>query len=146
MTSAGHLVLPLRLHLAYAHGLGGLSPYFAGLLEGRAMATRCPRCSKAWCPPHPTCPSDGAATDWIALAGTGTLLSATETTITLPLTDASRACIMALARLDGAENAMLARMEPAPGAAIPKPGTRIKLARAPGEWPHPAQSALFVPI
>lgn len=146
MTSASHLVLPIRLTLAYAHGLGGLTPYFAGLLEGRAMATRCARCGKAWCPPHLTCPTHGSTTDWIALAGTGTLLSATETTITLPLTDVPRACIMTLARLDGAENAMLARMEPAGGTAHPKPGTRIKLIRAPGAWPHPAQAALFVPI
>lgn len=146
MTSASHLVVPLRLQLAYTHGLGCLTPYFAGLLEGRAMATRCPSCHMAWCPPHLTCPNDGVATQWVELAGTGTLVSATETTIALPLTGVQTACIMALARLDGAENAMLARMEPGAGTPPPKAGTRIRLVRAPGAWPHPAQAALFVPL
>jgi uncharacterized OB-fold protein len=143
-TAPRHLVLPLRLNLAYTHGLGELSPHFRGLLEGRAVAAGCPACSKAWCPPLLACPSDGSPTSWIELAGTGTVVSATRTVAALPMAGEARACVFALARLDGAENCLLARMEAADS--MPPPGQRVRLVRAPGDWPHPAQTALLAPI
>ena len=143
-TTTNPLVVPLRLELAYNHALGELSPYFNGLLHGRAMATRCPACGKAWCPPRLVCHTDNSPTSWIELAGTGTLVSSTRTTTALPMTKEARTCIFALTRLDGAENCLLARMEASEP--MPSPGQRVRLVRAPGDWPHPAQAALLVPI
>jgi uncharacterized OB-fold protein len=139
---AHNISIPLHLELAYSHGLGALTPYFEGLLRGEAVASRCPRCGKAWCPPALACPDDGAATAWTPLAGTGTLLSATATALTLPISGQSRSCVLGLVRLDGAQNAMLARIDLAEPAAAP--GTRLRIARAPGEWPHPAQAVHFI--
>jgi uncharacterized OB-fold protein len=135
--------VPVRLTLDYAHGLGGLAPYFAALRHGRALASACPRCGKAWCPPRLLCPQDHCETGWLELAGTGTLLWATRTTTTLPLRTQSATHVFGLVRLDGAENAMTARLGIAADAA--RRGLRMRLVVAPGVAPHPAQAAWFVP-
>lgn len=135
---------PLHLTLHYQHGLGGLAPYFTGLSQGRAVASRCKACGRAWCPPHLCCPADGSEVDWVELQGTGSVISLTETATELPLGSATATYLFGLVRLDGAENAMFARLD-LPEAER-RPTARVRLVKALGEWPHPAQSAVFVPL
>ena len=134
---------PLRLTFDYTHGHGALAPYFDALRNGRVLASACPRCGKSWCPPHLVCPHDHVDTQPCELSGSGTVVAATTTMSTLPLRRVAALHVFALVRLDGAENAMLARLGIEPEHA--KPGLRVRLAVARDEIPHPAQAAWFVP-
>jgi uncharacterized OB-fold protein len=66
-----------RLHLeftqAYTHSLGKYSRFFIELENGRFMATRCARCQRVYAPPRPLCPECLHVTEWIELAGTGSV-------------------------------------------------------------------------
>lgn len=142
MANADHRTIPLTLTLRYAHPLGELAPYFHGLEDGRAVASRCPTCSRTWFPPRLSCPEHGSATTWTDLSGKGRILSASIADSTLPFgTDTARRAFLMVA-LDGAENLAFGRFAGDPTAA--RAGLRVRLARAPGTWPHPAQAAWFV--
>lgn len=137
----GRLV-PLTLTLNYAHPLGALAPYFRGLEEGRAVAARCPACGRTWFPPRLACPDHGWATDWVELSGRGRVVSVTVAESTLPFGAARERRALALVALDGAANLAFGRLAGDPAAA--RPGLKVRLERAPGAWPHPAQAAWFV--
>lgn len=127
----------------YNHALGGLTPYFDGLLAGRAVATRCRVCGRAWFPPRLSCPDHGAAIDWTTLSGHGNIIVATRTAVALPLTERTEAAWFALIAMDGAQNATVGRLL-FEGAATP--GLRVRLERDAGAIAHPAQAACFRPI
>ncbi len=135
-------VVPLTLTIEYAHPLGALAPYYRGLEAGRAMAARCPRCGRAWFPPRLLCPEHGQATEWTELSGRGRVIGVSIAETTLPFSSAREKRAFALVALDGAENAAFARLAGDP--ALARAGQRVRLARAPGTWPHPAQAAWFV--
>lgn len=140
MTGAGGRTIPLTLTLRYAHPLGELAPYFRGLEDGRAVASRCPVCARAWFPPRLTCPEHGATT-WADLSGKGRVVGVSIADSTLPFgTDNVRRAFLMVA-LDGAETAAFGRFAGDPDTA--RTGMRVRLARAPGTWPHPAQAAWF---
>jgi len=135
--------VPLDVSLSYRHSHGWLSPFFEGLTRSEAMGTHCPACGKVWCPPRRRCPIHEDALAWHGLTGVGTVLQATAFEDTLPLQSTSRLHVVALVRLDGAENAMLGRLGVALDVAYP--GQRVRLAPAPYPTTHPAQSAWFLP-
>lgn len=135
--------VPFELHLHYAHGLGALSPYFAGLERGVALATRCTRCRKRWFAPRLTCTCGCRVLDWVELSGLGSVVALTEGRAMLPGTGVVDDFAFALIRLDGADNLCFGRVVgPASQCAA---GTAVRLSRAAGQWPHPAQCAEYVP-
>ncbi len=109
------------MSLRYSHPLGERGPYFAGLQGGRAIASRCPACGRAWFPPRHCCV---AGFHWEPLAGTGTVVVATDG--------------FALIAMDGADNLALGVLrEPA------QVGDRVRIALTPGPTEHPAQAVFF---
>lgn len=135
--------LAIDLHLRYMHPFGALRPYFEALTQGRAAATRCPTCLRAWSPPRLSCPQDQIDTQWIALSGHGHIVSVTSGESRLPLADTPGRHTFALIALDGADNLAFGRV--VCGETTVKRGQRVRLLRAPGKAPHPAQAAYFVP-
>lgn len=133
--------LALKLELDYAHPLGALAPYFDGLERGQAIASRCDACGRTWFPPRLACPSHGA-TVWVPLDGAGRIVSATVTESQLPFGGPIGLHVFALVAMNGAENLAFGRV--AAELSVVLPGLRVRLARAPGTWPHPAQAAWFV--
>lgn len=134
--------VPLTLTLRYRHPLGDLAPYFRGLETGRAVAARCPACGRTWFPPRLVCPFHGLDVEWTELAGRGRIVSVTVTETALPFGTIRERRAFALIALDGAENLAFGRVAGDPTEA--RAGRRVRLARAPGDWPHPAQAAWFV--
>ena len=94
----------LRVVLDYTYSLGDLQPYFDGLRNGVAMATRCSTCKRTCLPPRLICERDGNRTSWFQLDGTGTVVA---------LTEQANGDIFALVKMDGADNRVLARVESA---------------------------------
>lgn len=142
MANADDRTIPLTITLRYAHPLGELAPYFQGLDAGRAIATRCPTCARTWFPPRLSCPEHGAATVWTDLSGKGRIVSVSIADSTLPFGAETARRAFLMVALDGAENLAFGRFAGAPDAA--RAGLKVRLARAPGTWPHPAQAAWFV--
>ena len=134
--------VPLTIKFEYAHSFGALAPYFAALVEGRALAARCGGCSKIWFPPRMVC-TCGSATEWKELPGTGTVEAVTSGPGAVPLTTVAGELAFALVRFDGAGNLALARCVPPAAIDI---GVRGRLARAPVRGLHPASSVVFVPV
>jgi len=135
--------VPIELRLRYAHGLGGLAPYFTGLERGAALATQCPACRRTWFAPRLTCTCGGRALAWVELSGRGTIAALSRGRAVLPGTDFVADAGFALIRLDGADNLCFGRL--AAAASRLGPGARVRLARAQGRWAHPAQCAEYVP-
>lgn len=135
--------VPIELRLRYAHGLGGLSPYFAGLERGAALATHCPRCSRTWFAPRLTCTCGSRVLDWVELTGRGSVVAMTRGRAMLPGTGVVDEFGFALIRLDGADNLCFGRLSRA--ATHLGPGNVVQLSRAEGQWAHPAQCADYVP-
>ena len=94
----------LRVVLDYTYSLGDLQPYFNGLENGVAIATRCPTCKRTCFPPRMICERDGSKTNWYQLDGTGTIVA---------LTEQASGEMFALVKMDGADNRVLARVETA---------------------------------
>lgn len=65
--------LNLEFTQTYTHSLGKYSRFFAELENGRFMATRCSHCQRVYAPPRPLCPACLSITEWVELAGTGTV-------------------------------------------------------------------------
>lgn len=114
-------MIPIVTTFHYTHPLGARTPYFKGLLQARAVANRCGACGRGYFPPRACC---GADFQWEELAGTGTVVAATDG--------------FALIAMDGADNLALGAMrEPA------LPGCRVRLMLASEPTEHPAQAAWF---
>ncbi len=70
----GVFILPDEWKLSYQVSCGELSPFFRALKEeGRLLGMRCPSCGAVYCPPRSWCHDCYADTDWVEMAGTGTL-------------------------------------------------------------------------
>ncbi|RSM81332.1 DNA-binding protein [Kibdelosporangium aridum] len=67
------LTSPVRLH--YTHSASAEETrYLNGLLEGRLLGQRCPKCQKVYIPPRGACPTDGVPTvDEVELPDRGTI-------------------------------------------------------------------------
>jgi uncharacterized OB-fold protein len=132
-------ICELSLALAYRHGLGDLSPFFAGLRRGVAVATRCPSCQRMWFPPRLVCPQDRSDAAWIETKGEGAILAVTE------VAGGSDGTLrhFALIRLDGCDNAIVSRVI---ARGLPKAGDRVRLATPSAPHAHPIQGLAFMPI
>jgi len=135
--------VPIELALRYAHPLGALAPYFAGLERGVAMATRCGACGRTWFAPRLVCTCGGAKVEWTQLSGRGTLVAVTHGRATLPGTQITAQFGFALIRLDGADNQCFGRL--AAASASLAAGSAVRVSRAAGDWAHPAQCVEYVP-
>jgi uncharacterized OB-fold protein len=143
MGELGHITsCNLELTLRYDHGLGALATYFEGLERGIAMATTCPACARTWFPPRLTCTCNARTPmAWRQLSGTGTVVAVTLCSTTLPFTTTRADFVFAIVQLEGAINRAFGRLTTALA-----PGTRVILTRADGDYAHPAQRCLFVPV
>ena len=142
MTAHTGDIAALRLQLLIAHPLGDLAPYFRGLRAGRAIASRCPACARTWFPPRPDCPDHRRGVDWVELPGTGRVVSVTFTETALPFGTGPAPRSFALIAMEGAENQAFGRLVTPNGSAVE--GRRVWITRAAGDWPHPAQAAIYV--
>ena len=114
-------MIPILTTFHYAHPLGARGPYFDGLRQGRAMASRCAECGRGSFPPRHCC---GRELRWEELPGSGTVVAATDG--------------FALIAMDGADNLALGVLrEPA------MPGWRVRMAQTPETVVHPAQATYF---
>jgi uncharacterized OB-fold protein len=136
------MIVPIELRLAYTHGFGELSPYFAGLERGAAVATRCDACGRTWFAPRLQCRCGGASLRWIELPGRGVIAALTRGRATLPCTDIAGDFTFGLIRLDGADNLCFGRL--GAGSEHVRPGDAVRLRRAEGAFAHPAQRAEWV--
>ena len=136
------LVIPIELRLHYAHGLGELSPYFAGLERGAAIATRCRDCHRTWFAPRLVCACGCRTLDWVELRGRGTIVALTRGRATLRSLATADEFGFALIRMDGADNLCFGRLGGIPEELAP--GSPVKLRRTKGDWAHPAQCAEYV--
>lgn len=60
----------------YSHSYGLVSPFFRGLLEGKLLGTKCPKCGTVYCPPrahcwNPACKVADCFDNWLELPLTG---------------------------------------------------------------------------
>lgn len=101
------------LTLQHTRGVGDLLPYFEGLAIGAARATRCAQCAQAWFAPRLVCPRGHTDLQWIALPGTGIIRSVTQTKGTLPFGARERRLVLAWVAMDGADNLVFGRIDPA---------------------------------
>lgn len=65
------IVIKQPYHVDYIHSYGQDSPWFAGLANGRLLATKCRACGAAYATPRGACMDCGAETDWIELPRRG---------------------------------------------------------------------------
>ncbi len=66
-------IVTLELTQQYAHSLGKTSRFFLELEARRFFATRCDGCGRTYSPPRSLCPDCLKITQWVELAGTGTV-------------------------------------------------------------------------
>lgn len=134
----------LDVRLRYHHAHGWLSPFLEGLVRSEAMGTRCTVCGRVWCPPRRRCPDHDEPLAWHRLTGNGTVLHLTSFDGSLPLQSKIGLHVVALIRLDEAENAMLGRLGVTLQAVCT--GQRVHLAPPADPTTHPAQNAWFLPV
>ncbi len=114
-------MIAIDMHFRYQHPLGARAPYFDGLSQGRAMASRCGGCGRVSFAPARCCTPDF---QWQELPGTGRVVAATDG--------------FALIAMDGADNLTLGVLQAQAAA-----GQRVHLALAPGPVEHPSQAVFF---
>lgn len=136
------LSVDLSISLRYSHGLGDLSPYFAALTRGDALATRCEPCRRTWFAPRLVCACGSRDISWRPLAGSGVLQQVTSGRTLLPGTPIAGTFAFALIRMDGADNLCLGRIMVDDREL--HAGQRVRLALAARSWVHPAQCCDFV--
>lgn len=134
----------LDVRLSYRHSHGWLSTFVEGLARCEAMGTRCAECGLVWCPPQRRCPDHDQPLVWHKLTGVGSVIQVTSFEGALPLHSNGGLHVVALIRLEGAENMMLGRLG-MPLDAV-STGQRVRLAPAPEPTTHPAQNAWFLPL
>ena len=135
---------PIDVNIRYTHSLGELSPYFEGLIAGRAVASTCVACGRTWFPPRLGCCSRAGPARWKTLEGTGRIAAGTNGGGTLPFGGGSAGEGLALIALDGADNLALGWVDGLGD--VPPVGARVRLVAATTATraPHPAQAARFV--
>ncbi len=137
MTDFTNTYFPLKIELNYQYSLGQLKPYFDGLCEGIARATKCPSCEAVWFPPRLVCCSTLLESKFIEIAGTGSVV---ETTMSFD--NNGEPIVFALIKMDQANNSALGQLM-YQGA---KKGDRVRLCGAQKPQVHPAQGARYIQL
>ena len=136
------LSFELDISLRYAHGLGDLSPYFAALTRGVALATQCKACHRTWFAPRLVCTCGSRDISWRPLVGSGVVRHVTQGRTLLPGTAIVGTFAFCLIRMDGADNLCLGRV--VVDHQKLHPGRVVRLALVARTWAHPAQSCDFI--
>ncbi len=140
--------LSLELTQQYTHSLGKYSRFFIELENKRFMATRCETCNKTYAPPRSLCPNCLSITEWVELAGTGTV----ETYSVLYFSPGSTPdveqlqtpYILAYVLLDGASTLFPHLLLADPRRITP--GMRVKIEYVDQPVYHPIHLIRFVPL
>lgn len=133
-TSAGRrgapaeaLVHESRIQVPYTWSAGEtLTRFFKALRDsGAVMATRCPRCRKAYCPPRRSCGTCFEdCSEWVEVGPEGVLVSVAQALYESPAHPRPRP-VFGLVKLDGADTAMLHLIGEAGGQEL-RPGLRVE--------------------
>ncbi|GAB5467448.1 MAG: hypothetical protein Kilf2KO_04780 [Rhodospirillales bacterium] len=128
----------LTTSFTYSHGFGQLAPFFAGLAEGRLLATRCGHCGEAFCPPRLLCFCGQAVETWFETNGVGLLRHVTTCKVGKKPLGLECAPSFGLIAVQGCSNLFFARLE-----APALPGSRLRLRPPDRAVGHPIQQAVF---
>lgn len=137
--------LDFPLEFQFRHSLGKASRFFTELEERRLMATRCPTCGEVWMPPRPACPNELAVTQWVELAGTGTLSVATTSAYTLTTGGGEDELVLGYVALDGASTLLLQQIRNYGDPERLVAGLPVRVAWADGLVEHPMELFWFEP-
>ncbi|MBX5327145.1 MAG: Zn-ribbon domain-containing OB-fold protein [Candidatus Bathyarchaeia archaeon] len=88
----------------FNHSYGKVSRFFEGLLEGKLMGTKCPKCGLVYCPPRAHCFNPKcrlAETTWVELPKKGVVHSYTIMAIAWPSMAHLQPLVGAMVRVDG---------------------------------------------
>ena len=88
----------------FNHSYGKVSRFFEGLLEGKLMGTKCPKCGLVYCPPRAHCFNPKCRleeTKWIELPKRGTVHSYTIMVIAWPSMAHLQPLVGTMVRVDG---------------------------------------------
>ena len=101
------VIVPVSLDYLYAASPEE-SAFYRGLLEGKIVGQRCPKCRKVYVPPRSACPVDGVAPDeLVELPDTGTLTTFCIVNVPFLGQKITPPYVSAYVLLDGADIAFL---------------------------------------
>ena len=140
--------LSLEFTQSYVHSLGKYSRFFVELENRRFMTTRCRDCMRVYAPPRPLCPDCLKVTEWVELAGTGSV----ETFSILHFSPGSTPdveqlvtpYVLAYVLLDGASTLFPHVLDAAPASV--HMGMRVRVAYVERSVFHPIHLMRFVPV
>ena len=128
------VITPVSLDYLYAASPEE-SAFYRGLLEGKIIAQRCPKCRKVYVPPRSACPVDGLAPDeLVELPDTGTLTTFCIVNVPFLGQKITPPYVSAYVLLDGADIAVLHLILGIPADEV-RMGMRVKAVWKPrDEW------------
>lgn len=138
-------IIDLRLDFHFRHSFGKYSRFFLELENRRLMGTRCPRCETVWMPPRPACGNDLAVTEWVEVAGRGTLAAAAECAYTLTTGAGGGRLLLGYVRLEGASTLLLQQIRNCGDARRPFAGLPVRAVWAARPVNHPMELFWFEP-
>jgi uncharacterized OB-fold protein len=130
------VITPVSLDYQYAASPEE-SAFYRGLLEGKIVGQRCPKCRKVYVPPRSACPVDGVAPDeLVELADTGTLTTFCIVNVPFLGQKITPPYVSAYVLLDGADIAVLHLILGIPADEV-RMGMRVKAVWKPREeWTY----------
>ncbi len=128
------VITPVSLDYLYAASPEE-SAFYRGLLEGKIVGQRCPKCRKVYVPPRSACPVDGLAPDeLVELPDTGTLTTFCIVNVPFLGQKITPPYVSAYVLLDGADIAFLHLILDVPAEEV-RMGMRVKAVWKPrDEW------------
>ncbi len=128
------VITPVSLDYLYAASPEE-SAFYRGLLEGKIVGQRCPKCRKVYVPPRSACPVDGVAPDeLVELPDTGTLTTFCIVNVPFLGQKITPPYVSAYVLLDGADIAFLHLILDIPADEV-RMGMRVKAVWKPrDEW------------
>lgn len=131
------LATPIRLEYQVTAGAAS-SRFLRGLVEGRFLGQRCPRCGKVYLPPRGSCPTDGVATaEDVECGPRGTVT--TYCVVNVPFRGQSIQIpyVCAQILLDGADISFMGLVQEIPAGEV-RMGLRVEAVWAPPEERGPS--------
>jgi len=134
------MLLDLEMGQRYNHSLGTSSRFFAGLLDGALLATRCDICEATYLPPRQYCSADLGSTSWYELPGTGTVVAASVVHSPPPFGGIDAPYVLASVQLDGVDGGLTHRIL---GPTSPPAGSKVSIRFLDGPHAHPLLAIAF---
>jgi len=104
--------VPDRMEVLFKYSYGGQSRFFREIFHNnRLLGSKCPSCSKVYCPPRSACPRCYAKTEWVELPGTGRVEAFTVQHYSTSVFITKIPFLVAYIRLDGSDFLMMANIE-----------------------------------